>query len=138
MAWPWQLYLVIVSILRKRTGGDRAVGIIAWLIRTWAKARSPFTKEWARQAAGAWDSAVAGSSALREALLRSFADESVVLQGSTQWISASILWDIAGFYDALSVEAILSTALDLGFPPIVLALEILVSVSPRVIREDGA
>eukprot|EP00974_Lingulodinium_polyedra_P004429 414741-Lingulodinium_polyedra.AAC.1 len=74
-AWPWQALLVLVTLLRKPTGGDRCIGILPELGRLWASARAPCADAWIASRAGAWDLAVAGSSSLRCALVRAFCDE---------------------------------------------------------------
>ena len=62
-------------MLCKEAGGDRAIGLPLEVAKIRSKVRGEFTNERARQMAGEWGAAIAGNSALKEALVRSFADE---------------------------------------------------------------
>ena len=127
---------VIIVLLRKSDGKDRSIGLVSWLARLWGKLRANYTEEWAAQAAGRWDSAVAGNSPVREAAIRSFMDESTSASRIEGHHHASVLWDIEGFYDALQWDLVLSNALDIGFPPVVLALETQIHMAVRFLREE--
>ena len=84
--------------------------------------RSEVGAAWVEEEAGPWDQAIRGSSALRAAIQRAFLDETC--RGDKCY--ARNLWDIQGFYDSLSPVKVMEAALDLGFPPHILVLEMLV------------
>eukprot|EP00959_Pyramimonas_sp_CCMP1952_P231717 4843060-Pyramimonas_sp.AAC.1 len=71
--------VTLVSLLRKKAGGDRAIGPLPEVVKLWSKVRSEYTNEWVVAMAGKWGAAIAGNSALKEALVRSlvrsFSDE---------------------------------------------------------------
>eukprot|EP00959_Pyramimonas_sp_CCMP1952_P346597 7259372-Pyramimonas_sp.AAC.1 len=79
VAWPWQLTVVLATPTRKPSGDDRAIGVLSNLARPWSKCRGEYRASWTRERAGHWDAAAAGSSAPREALMRSYLDETVAL-----------------------------------------------------------
>eukprot|EP00959_Pyramimonas_sp_CCMP1952_P116274 2431054-Pyramimonas_sp.AAC.1 len=66
-------------------------------------AREVEMKEWSIEQAGVdhWDAAVAGNSALREALVRALEDE---VHTRLQIPSGHTLWDLASFYDSIEFE----------------------------------
>ncbi|CAK0808313.1 unnamed protein product [Prorocentrum cordatum] len=135
--WPWQLMVTLVSLLRKDAGGDRAIGLLPEVVKLWSKVRSEFTNEWVVAMAGKWDAAIAGNSALKEALVRSFSDE-VIEWMPVKIYSVTALWDLAEFYDTLEPLLILDEGLRLGLPARALHLEMLSHLSARLIREKTA
>ncbi|CAK0877398.1 unnamed protein product, partial [Prorocentrum cordatum] len=137
VAWPWQLTVVLVTLLRKPSGDDRAIGILSTLARLWSSCRGEYRVSWTKAKAGHWDAAVAGSSALREALARSYLDETVALTTIKDWVQASVLWDIEGFYDALKWQLLLETGMEHEFPPCILALEMILHMGVRFLRDSG-
>ncbi|CAK0800747.1 unnamed protein product, partial [Prorocentrum cordatum] len=137
VAWPRQLTVVLVTLLRKPSGDDRAIGILSTLARLWSSCRGEYRASWTKAKAGHWDAAVAGSSALREALARSYLDETVALTTIKDWVQASVLWDIEGFYDALKWQLLLETGMEHDFPPCILALEMILHMGVRFLRDSG-
>ncbi|CAK0823536.1 unnamed protein product, partial [Prorocentrum cordatum] len=137
VAWPWQLTVVLVTLLRKPSGDDRAIGTLSTLARLWSSCRGEYRASWTKAKAGHWDAAVAGSSALREALARSYLDETVALTTIKDWVQASVLWDIEGFYDALKWQLLLETGMEHEFPPCILALEMILHMGVRFLRDSG-
>ncbi|CAK0885715.1 unnamed protein product, partial [Prorocentrum cordatum] len=99
--------------------------------------RSEYTNEWVTHIAGKWDASVAGNSTLKEALVRSFADE-VLEWAPMQVYTVTALWDAAEFYDTLEPALILEERLRLGIPARTLHLEMLSHLSTRLIRERSA
>ena len=137
--WPWQIQVVLVSLLGKPAGGDRAIGLFSEVARLWAAIRSPFADAWTTAMAGKWDQAVRGSSSLRCALVRAFRDECIALASPDEHLcAASSCWDIRAFYDTLQLEPILREGLRLEFPPLFLLLETILYMGPRAIRRRGA
>eukprot|EP00959_Pyramimonas_sp_CCMP1952_P234983 4909984-Pyramimonas_sp.AAC.1 len=136
-AWPWQLMVTLVSLLRKDVGGDRAIGLLSEVMKIWSKIRSQCTNEWASHMAGKWDAAIAGNSALKEASDRSFADE-VLEWAPMKVFTVTALWDLAEFCDMLEPLLILEEGLRLGLPARTLHLEMLNHLSTRLVRERTA
>eukprot|EP00973_Karenia_brevis_P053327 7411520-Karenia_brevis.AAC.1 len=69
-AWPWQALVQMATILPKPNGGERTVFLINMLQRIWMRMHKGVSKEWCAKHARFWDDAVAGSSALRAAVLQ--------------------------------------------------------------------
>ena len=63
--------------------------------KDWNHVRRPYLREWSAQYAGHWDAAVAGSSALREAMGRGLRIEVSMLQGFAVGLG---LLDISKFH----------------------------------------
>ena len=78
------------------------------LYRLWTKIRRPNILVWDSSHRGEWDAAVRGSSALRHAILGAFHDEVATLNGHD---AASILWDLAKFYDTISIPKLVERAI---------------------------
>ena len=136
--WAWQISVVLVSLLRKPTVGDRAVALFSDLYRIWADIRTPYAESWVLHSAGIWDQAIAGSSAIRAALFRSFGDECNTFSGDPEWVTISGLWDFESFYDTLQISKIIPAGVEIGFPPIFLLMESLLHLGVRLLRERGA
>ena len=89
----------------KPDGTDtRPIALMPMIYRLWTKIRKPELSEWERLAAGEWDAARAGSSALRAACLSLFQDELHVLLG--EHVSA-MLWAMEKFYDNVLVQMLI-------------------------------
>ncbi|CAK0909797.1 unnamed protein product, partial [Prorocentrum cordatum] len=123
-AWPRQLMLALVSLLRKDAGGDRAIGSLPEVVKLWSKMRSECTIEWVAHMAGEWGAAVSGNSALQEALVRSFADEALEW-APMQVCAVTALPGPREFCDTLEPVLILKEGLRLGIPARALHLEML-------------
>ena len=128
---------MIVTTQVKNREADRAIGLLPWCVRFWGKLRHKERAEWTESKAGKWDTAIAGSSALRVALMRAFKDEMVDNALLKEHQHASLLWDVASFYDSLSWDLILDNALSLDFPATYLALEMQIHMACRVLRDGG-
>ena len=91
------------------------------LTRVWSLVREEDVRSWSSSAEPAWDAAIRGNSALREAFLRALHDESYFKLGIE---NGHGLLDVKGFYDSIGWAVLVRTALSLNFPPTVLALEL--------------
>ena len=133
-AWPWQFLAVAVALIPKN-GGDRGLGILPWITRLWARVRSSGLSEWIDRTADPWDDAVAGGSALRQALRRSFMDESAA---ELNLATASTLFDVKEFFDSIDLLKVLRAARHFQFPTVDLVLLYLEHLAPRLLRIKGA
>ena len=97
----------------KPSGGDRVVALIAMVIRVLARCRSWRLGEWDHARAGYWDSAIAGCSALKAAVWRSFMDETAGLAGIA---CATAMIDIEKFFDSLDECLLIQKLLELEAP----------------------
>ena len=86
--------------------------------------------EWDACAAGHWDSAVKGSSALRAQLMRSL---EVELCDSEQKNIVHFLWDMRKFYDSIRLCKLVPELTRLGYPAHTLTLGLIVHKAPRLL-----
>ena len=70
LTFPIQVLVHLMFSLPKPGGGERMVAILALILRSWSKARRQGLASWDARRAGFWDTAIAGSSALKAALCR--------------------------------------------------------------------
>ena len=57
-----QMLLVLIGLMPKEKGGERPIALTAMLYRVAMKLNKCFISEWDQQAAGFWDTAIAGNS----------------------------------------------------------------------------
>eukprot|EP00959_Pyramimonas_sp_CCMP1952_P299891 6272579-Pyramimonas_sp.AAC.1 len=57
-------------MLRKKSSGDRVIGLLSMVARVWGLAREPLVKTWAAESEPGWGAAVSGHVALRDAFMR--------------------------------------------------------------------
>ena len=70
-------------------------------------------------------------------MLRAFRDESVPETALGELIGGELLWDVRAFYCSLDIPLLVEKVLEQHFSAITLTLELMASVSPRVLRENG-
>ena len=95
VSMPLQVVVNLMATLPKPAGGERQVACMGFLVRLWTRARKWQFQQWSQSAAGFWDAAVRGSSALRATLIARFGDESAFYLGATR---CSLLADIEKFF----------------------------------------
>ncbi|CAK0858693.1 unnamed protein product, partial [Prorocentrum cordatum] len=131
-AWPWQFYLVLELLLGKKPGigGERPIGLMPMPYRIWSAARRPIVATWSKAAAGFWDTAVAGSSALRVAMHRLMRAEAATEMG---FHAAGVFYDAANFYDNIGLDQLIEKASALQYPLLPLAMAVQMYLAPRAI-----
>ncbi|CAK0889290.1 unnamed protein product [Prorocentrum cordatum] len=131
-AWPWQFYLVLELLLGKKPGigGERPIGLMPMPCRIWSAARRPIVATWSKAAAGFWDTAVAGSSALRVATHRLMRAEAATEMG---FHAAGVFYDAANFYDDIGLDQLIGKASALQCPLLPLAMAVQMYLAPRAI-----
>ncbi|CAK0897893.1 unnamed protein product, partial [Prorocentrum cordatum] len=135
-AWPWQFYLVLELLLGKKPGigGERPIGLMPMPYRIWSAARRPIVATWSKAAAGFWDTAVAGSSALRVAMHRLMRAEAATEMG---FHAAGVFYDAANFYDNIGLDQLIEKASALQYPLLPLAMAAQMYLAPRAIMAHG-
>ena len=114
--WPRQVLVTLVALQVRGENSDRAVGLLAWLVRFGGRFRNSDRASWSRGRAGSWGAAIAGSSALRIDLFWLYRDKEAANSRLPDHQSGSLPWDVPGFYGALRWGLSISRALDLSFP----------------------
>ena len=97
---PWQWLLTLMAMLPKADGSDRAIGLVAFLVRLWGRLRGAATADLNNQErAGFWDTAVKNSSSLQAALKRALRAEACALLPNVSGLN--LLLDIFKFYNSM-------------------------------------
>ena len=91
---PLQDLLNVMVLLGKKAGGSRTIVIMASFYRATMMCFCPQIRAWDADQVSFWDSALAGSSSLRAAILRALKVENGCARGD--WVG-HLLWDIAKF-----------------------------------------
>ena len=91
---------------------------------------SPYIMEWDEKAAGHWDTAVRGSSALRAQIARSLDLE---LADFEELFIIHFLWDLRKFYDSVRIAKLIARLQALGYPPFLLILGLIAHKAPRIL-----
>ncbi|CAK0799380.1 unnamed protein product, partial [Prorocentrum cordatum] len=131
-AWPWQFYLALELLLGKKPGigCERPIGLMPMPYRIWSAARRPIVATWSKAAAGFWDTAVAGSSALRVAMHRLMRAEAATEMG---FHAAGVFDDAANFYDNIGLDQLIEKASAFQCPLLPLAMAVQMYIAPRAI-----
>ncbi len=133
--WPWQCLFSIVAMLAKAEGkGERPIALVNMLARIFEKMVRPVVSSWSKEAAGFWDHAIAGSSALRSGLMANILDEAARAKSQD---TATLYVDMEKFYDTISLTKLLQLCLQVGFPGRPLILSLMLYAGPRIIRASG-
>ena len=98
---PGQELLNILCLLGKKLGGSRTIAIMPSVYRALMKSFGLTLRELYISEGHVWDSAIAGSSSLRAAVLRALMCENGVARGEHV---AHLLWDMKQFYDSVSLQ----------------------------------
>ena len=107
------------------------------MYRVWGRIRSSLISDWAAAKAPFWDRVVAGSSALRAALL---GETSMEIASTLQFTWATVLYDGEKFYASVSFEFIVETAMrmEVDYPLSILALALQMHSAPRHVATEEA
>ena len=135
VSWPAQARLTKMSSIGKPSGGDRAIGVTAFIYALYGECVRSNLDLWRDDCCGFWDTAVRGSSSLRAALLRVVLAEVHTASGAEV---AFALSDFRKFYDSLDWATTLKAAADRGFPLETLAMAFLAYTGPRLFVVNDA
>ncbi len=116
--------------LGKKGGGSRTVATLSSFYRLLMRVSGDDISDWDTAAAGHWDTAIAGSSALRAHILRAL---DVELAMSEELCMAHFLWDMEKFCDNIAVRKLLPQLDALHYPTALASMGLLVHRAPRVL-----
>ena len=116
---PGQELLNVLGLLGKKLGGSRTIAIMSSIYRAFMKHAGLEIREWDAKAGHHWDSAMAGSSSLRAAVLRALRCENGAARGEHV---AHELWDMKQFYDSVFFPALVVELGRRGYPKHLLVL----------------
>jgi hypothetical protein len=100
LAWPCQSLAVIMGILGKSDGGERAIGLTGGLYCLWSRLPKPLVQAWDadRSEEAFWGKEAKGNSALLAGFVRESKSEVTNAMGLE---AAEVLFDEAKFFDTL-------------------------------------
>ena len=130
LLFPVQVLVHLMISLPKPGGGERMIALLALVLRGWSKARRQGLASWDARRAGFWDTAIAGSSALKAALWRALGDETA---GWMHLCCGTLHVDIEKFFDTLDPRKLLVLLQSLDFPPFLLYMHTVVHWSARIV-----
>ena len=93
--------------------------------------QGPVIRDWDLEHGHRYDSALAGCSSLRAAVLRARKIENGIAHNKA---TAQLLWDMEKFYDSVDLVALSVELIRLDFPPELLILGILAHAAPRILK----
>ena len=125
-----QVLVHLMISLPKPGGDERMIALLALVLRGWSKARRQGLASWDARRAGFWDTAIAGSSALKAALWRALGDETA---GWMHLCCGTLYLDIEKFFDILDPRKLLVLLQSLDFPPFLLYMHAVVHWSARIV-----
>ncbi len=131
---PMQLALVEMPMIEKAKGGHRAVATLVSLYRIWAKVRKPLLTEWELRNDRPYLAAGKGRSPQTSVWRQACHAEAAVEEG---YHSATLLWDLSSFFEAVRREPLWHRAKRLGFPLPLLKVALCMYDSPRMLSLGG-
>ncbi len=134
-ALPTQLSLVTMPLISKPQGGHRAIGMIAALLRVWARARRPLAEKWEENHRRGYWSADRGNSPL-DTIWRQEARQEAAAASGRQ--AAALLNDLDSFYETVDRDLLLRRARATGFPEPIVRVCLALYACPRMLTLDGA
>ena len=132
--WPSSWMAAEARFLDKPDGSERPIMLLNLFYRLWVKARGGDVSAWEREYGSEHDTAIAGSSALRAAMCRAMQVESAVALGQDVVLT---FFDMAKFYDSISLLVLITLAREVHYPPLMLLMAILQYMAPRWLKAKG-
>ncbi len=131
---PMQLDMVEMPMIEKAKGGHRAVATLVSLYRLWAKVRKPMLTQWEQKNDRPYLASGKGRSPQTAVWRQACHAEAAVGEG---YHSATLLWDLSSFFEAVRREPLWHRARKLGFPLPLLKVALGVYGSVRVLSLGG-
>ena len=126
-----QLLMLLIGLMPNLLGSELPIALTPMLYRVAMTLCKGYTTEWEQDAAGFWDTAIAGRSCLRAAVARALKELSN-LQG---FANIGLLWDLDAFYDSIHIHRLIALALERDFSPKILNLAMKVQCAGRAFKD---
>ncbi len=126
---------VLMAMIAKAGGGVRGIGLIAGLLRLWARMRRPVIRRWELEHKRDYIWSAAGKPADRAVWANAAASEAAVYKKAS---SVSILMDIKKCFDHVPHDVLIAEATSQKFPPQILYMALAIFRLERVITLGGA
>ena len=128
---PLQDLLNVMALLGKKSGGPRTIAIMASFYRALMKHFVPAIREWDLAKGHFYDSALAGSSSLRAAVLRTLRVENGCMRSA---FVGHLPWDMAKFYDKVRLPVLCEELKKSSYPPEIMVLGFFVHSAPKILK----
>ncbi len=131
---PSQIHLVTMPTLPKPSGGFRLIGIFPATYRLWARVRKPYAEAWETNNDRPFFAAAAGRGAVDVVWRQALRAEAAV---ASQSHAASVLTDMAKFYEHIDHQKLIERGARSGFPMPLMKVAVAAHSGPRMIRMNG-
>ena len=128
---PAQDLLNVLCLLGKTSGGSRTIALMSSIYRIMMKMAGEEIREWDAAYSHHWDSAIAGFSSLRAAVLRALLCENGAARGEQV---AHMLWDKKKFYDNVTLPLLAEELDRRNYPKHLFVLGFFAHAAPRVLQ----
>ena len=120
--WPGQVSLAMAHLIPKATGGRRPIGLLAFVVRLWERARKPVVEGWRDTCARRYDWMAKGKGAERSVWAQALYEEAAVAERRS---TASVLFDLVKAFEQVVLGRVWECGLkhSMPRPMLVLALE---------------
>ncbi len=132
---PVQISLVTMPLIGKAQGGYRAIGMVAAVLRVWARARRHLADAWEDKHRRSFWSADKGNSPLDTVWRQEVRQEAAVSDGRQ---GAALLYDLDSFYETIDRDLLLQRARRTNFPEAIVRVCLALYACPRMLALDGA
>ena len=132
--WPPCISAVVTALIPKARGGVRPIGLFSGAYRLWARARRPEAAEWERRHHRQFFAAREGNGALDAVWTQAMRNEG---GAHKKQFTASLLVDLASFYEHFNHDKLVERADRLGFPPKITRLALAGYRGARFISQRG-
>ncbi len=132
---PQQLRTLAMPLLPKPRGGHRAIATFVSLYRLWCRLRRDMVRAWEDTVDRSFFAAGSGRTP-HDAVWRQAARAEAAVAGSQA--SATVLWDLAAFFESVKRLPLWQRARRLGFPPTIAAVAFNAYGATRFLSLAGA
>ncbi len=132
---PPQTRLTTMPLIGKTRGGHRTVGSLPSNYRLWTRSRKGMIAEWEARNERAFIAAGSGRGPQDAVWRQAARAESMARKGG---YAATLLWDMASYYESLRRVPLWHRARRLGFPQVLLDVALTTYEGPRMLCLSGA
>ena len=134
LALPTQILRVLGALIGKKLGGTSCIAVCSTFWRLLAAIAKPDVRAWDERVGLAGDSALPGRLPHVETAWRHLQMEQAALRGK---MVIHILWDVAEYFDSISIPTLIRRCEELDFPIDQLVLAMQYHRAPRVLQSGG-
>ena len=134
--WPEGVKYINMALLPKNQDAERPISLTSYIYRLYMKLRGHLVDAWVQQISpcSPWDAAIPGGQIFESLLTRMLKGELAIQTGSYH---VCLLLDLNNFFESIDRDLLMEEALELGYPPLLLLLSMIVHSSSRVLLAEG-